>query len=296
MTTLLVLAAGMGTRYGGLKQMDPVGPSGESLLDYSLFDAIRAGCQRVVFVIRRDFEEDFREKVGRRFEDRLDVGYVFQQLNDLPGGFSVPAGRTKPWGTGHAIWCAREAINHSFLAINADDFYGYPAIRAVCDFLHANTTPDACMAGYRLESTLSEHGTVSRGICDLMAEGILAGITEHTQIRKDRGTILDEATGRKFHGDERVSLNCWGFPNRIFALLEELFDRFLVAEGTQEKSEFYIPSAVASLIQNGTLATTVLSVESTWFGITYREDREHVKDSLRTLTAQGLYPPSLWES
>ena len=192
--TLLVLAAGMGSRYGGLKQMDGVGPSGETLLDYSVFDAIRSGYNRVVFVIRRDFEEEFRERVGNRFEDHIDVGYVFQQLNDLPPGFSVPEDRSKPWGTGHAIWCAREAVDAPFLAINADDFYGRSAIADVGAFL-ARLDPDStefCMAGYRLDTTLSSHGTVSRGVCGMDATGFLQSVKEHTLIARDQNGIGDD--------------------------------------------------------------------------------------------------------
>lgn len=293
-TTLLVLAAGMGSRYGGLKQMDPVGPSGETLLDYSVFDALRSGFRRVVFVIRRDFEEEFREKIGRRFEGRADVAYVFQQLNDLPGGFSVPAERSKPWGTGHAIWCARTAVGSPFLAINADDFYGRQAIGAVGSFLAAQPADATsyCMAGYHLDTTLSDNGPVSRGVCEVGPDGIMAGIREFTKIERDADGIGGE--GARFLGTERVSLNCWGFTPAVFPDLEASFAGFLSRRGGEEKSEFYIPDAVFGLIASGRAAVRVLPVESQWFGVTYREDRPSVIGALAGLVADGEYPSPLW--
>lgn len=295
-TTLVVLAAGMGSRYGGLKQMDGVGPSGETLLDYSVFDALRAGFSRVVFVIRRDFEEAFRERIGRRFEDHIDVGYAFQQLNDLPGDFSVPEGRTKPWGTGHAVWCAREAVDTPFLAINADDFYGRPAVAATGEYLGAleENSTRFCMAGFRLESTLSENGSVSRGVCRTDAEGLLLSVREHTKLERVEGRIIDAADGSEFQGTERVSMNCWGFTPAVFPLLEKGLKRFLEAHSAEEKSEFYIPSAVAEMIDARDATVRVLPVESPWFGVTYREDRPVVAESLARLSASGEYPSPLW--
>ncbi|MEI8313047.1 MAG: NTP transferase domain-containing protein [Verrucomicrobiota bacterium] len=295
-TTLLVLAAGMGSRYGGLKQMDPVGPAGETLLDYSVHDAIRAGFSRVFFVIRRDFEEEFREKIGSRFEDRVDVGYVFQQLNDLPEGFSVPEGREKPWGTGHAIWCARSAVGSPFLAINADDFYGSSAITGVGNFLstQALESTSYCMAGYRLAATLSPSGHVSRGVCEVSSEGELTHIREFTRIESTSLEIVDQDDGTRFSGEERVSMNCWGFTPAVFAGLEELFAAFLAKHGTGEKSEFYIPAAVETLIQAGKAAVRVLPVESQWFGVTYREDCPAVVSALAGLVEAGQYRSPLW--
>jgi NDP-sugar pyrophosphorylase family protein len=295
-TTLLVLAAGMGSRYGGLKQMDPVGPSGETLLDYSVFDALRSGFSRVVFVIRREFEEEFREKIGGRFEDRVDVGYVFQQLNDLPDGFSVPEGRVKPWGTGHAVWCARSAVDSSFLAINADDFYGSGAVAGVGKFLSAQPLGSAnyCMAGYRLASTLSPSGHVSRGVCDVSEEGELAHIREFTRIERTPLEIVNQEDGTRFTGEERVSMNCWGFTPTVFAGLEDLFTDFLAKHGTAEKSEFYISAAIADLIHAGKAGVQVLPVGSQWFGVTYREDRPVVVAALSGLVAAGEYPSPLW--
>lgn len=294
--TLVVLAAGMGSRYGGLKQIDPVGPSGETILDYSVHDAIASGFGRVVFVIRREFEEDFREKVGGRFEDSIEVGYVFQELNDLPDGFDVPSDRTKPWGTAHAIWCARGAVDTPFLAINADDFYGRGAIEAVGDFLATETlhSTNYCMAGFTLDSTLSANGTVSRGICEVSEHGLLRGVREFTKLARDGSGIVDAATGKRFTGDEFVSMNCWGFTPAIFAGLEDLLTGFLTVRGAEEKSEFYIPNAVADLIESGRGSVRVLPVTSTWFGVTYREDRATVTEALRRLVSQGAYPSPLW--
>ncbi len=286
----------MGSRYGGLKQMDGVGPNGETLLDYSVFDAARAGFSRVVFVIRRDFEEDFRERVGRRFEDRIEVGYAFQQLNDLPGDFSVPEGRVKPWGTGHAVWCARGAVDSPFLAINADDFYGRPAIAAAGEYLGAldENSTRFCMAGFRLESTLSENGSVSRGVCQTDAQGLLVSVREHTKLERVGGRIVDSVDGSEFQGSERVSMNCWGFTPAVFSLLEAGLHRFLEAQVGEEKSEFYIPSAVAEMIDGREATVRVLPVESPWFGVTYREDRPFVSESLAKLAASGEYPSPLW--
>ena len=286
----------MGSRYGGLKQMDGVGPTGEKLLDYSVYDAARSGFSRVVFVIRREFEVEFREQVGNRFEDRMDVGYAFQELNDLPAGFVVPEGRAKPWGTGHAVWCARDAVDTPFLAINADDFYGRPAIAAVGGFLaeEEENSTRFCMAGFRLESTLSSNGSVSRGVCRTDAGGMLVSVREHTKIERVGERILDSADGTNFSGSERVSMNCWGFTPAVFPLLEQGLVRFLEAHSAEEKSEYYIPSAVAEMIEAGSASVRVLPVESPWFGVTYREDREGVAAALRELLAAGDYSSPLW--
>ncbi len=293
--TLLVLAAGMGSRYGGLKQMDPLGPGGETLLDYSVYDAMQSGFARVVFVIRRDFEDDFRERVGRRFEERIDVGYVFQELNDLPGGFGVPEDRLKPWGTGHAIWCAREAVDMPFLAINADDFYGRPAIHGVGEFLQGQPLDGTafCMAGYRLAATLSGAGTVSRGICRVSNDGVLESVKEFTKLEADGGHIVDRSVGAVFTGEERVSLNCWGFTPAIFPKLEELFEAFLAGSASGGSAEFYIPNAVEELVRTERAVVHVLPTESPWFGVTYREDRTIVVAALAGLSAD--YPSPLWD-
>lgn len=290
--TLLVLAAGMGSRYGGLKQLDPVGPDGETLLDYSVHDAIGAGFDRVVFLIRRDIEKDFRAMIGARYEGRVDIGYAFQQLDDLPPGFSPPAGRTKPWGTAHAVWCARDTIAAPFTAINADDFYGADSFRQLGQFL-ASADPAAqpatfAMAGYRLDKTLSEHGTVARGICEVGSDGLLRGVEEVTDLaRRADGAI---ASGdRTFAPDTPVSMNFWGFTPQIFPLLENVLHEFLAQQGASEKAEFYIPSAVAGMIAAGAATVRVLPTMADWFGVTYREDRPRVVESIAKLVAAGTY-------
>ncbi len=294
--TLLVLAAGMGSRYGGLKQLDPVGPHGETLLDYSVHDAIRAGFDRVVFLIRRDIENDFRAKIGARYEGKIAVGYAFQQLEELPAGFTPPPGRTKPWGTAHAVWCARHAIDAPFVAINADDFYGADAFRQLGDFL-TKVDPSAhpatfAMAGYRLDKTLSEHGTVARGICRVGADGLLRGVEEITDLaRRADGAVA--SSDRTFADDSPVSMNFWGFTPQIFPLLEKVLRVFLAEHGSSEKAECYIPSAVAEMISSGAATVRVLPTDAPWFGVTYRDDRPRVVESLRQLVAGGQYPAAL---
>ncbi|HZB89471.1 MAG TPA: sugar phosphate nucleotidyltransferase [Terracidiphilus sp.] len=297
---LLVLAAGMGSRYGGLKQIDPVGPSGEALMDYSIFDALRAGFGRVVFVIRRDIEEAFRTTIGARFEKHVRVAYAFQELDDLPEGFSVPAGRTKPWGTTQAILAARGVVHEPFAAINADDFYGAEAYRALAEHLTVNgtaRTADAAMAGFVLRNTLSEFGSVARGICDVSAEGYLRGVVETTGIERDgRGARTTDGTGRvsSLTGDEVVSMNMWGFAPDVFTQLNGYFTEFLRQHGTELSAECYLPSAVAALIEAGAARVKVLPSGDAWFGVTYREDRARVVESLRELVRAGRYPERLW--
>jgi NDP-sugar pyrophosphorylase family protein len=291
-TTLLVLAAGMGSRYGGLKQLDPVGPKGETLLDYSVHDAIRAGFRRVVFLIRRDIEKEFREKVGARYDGKVTVGYAFQELNDLPGGFSPPAGRTKPWGTAHAVWCARDAVAENFAAINADDFYGAQTFRVMAEFLRgtdANARPaQFAMAAFRLGRTLSEHGTVARGICEVGPDELLRSIEELTDIaRRSDGEIA--SSGRVLREETPVSMNFWGFSPQVFPLLEKELLRFLAADGGSDKAECYLPSAVTGMMESGAAKVRVLPTASDWFGVTYREDRERVVRSIAALTAGGDY-------
>lgn len=300
--TLLVLAAGMGSRYGGLKQLDPMGPSGETLLDYSVFDALRAGFGRVVFVIRRDFEADFRATVGRRYEQQTDVDYVFQQLDVLPSGYSVPGGRQKPWGTGHAIWCAREKVNAPFAAINADDFYGAGAYHALADFFRGlpaddNQKPASfSMVGFQLGRTLSEHGAVSRGVCHVDSEGWLQQVVERVGIEKSGdGAVLKQPDGLTIHfeGNETVSMNFWGFTPAVFPLLQQGLEEFLKRHSTDAKEEFYIPFAVAEMIAAGTARVRVLPTDSTWFGVTFREDKPLVAASLARLVETGGYPRNL---
>jgi dTDP-glucose pyrophosphorylase len=297
---LLVLAAGMGSRYGGLKQVDPMGPSGETLLDYSVFDALRAGFERIVFIIRRDIEAEFRQKIGSRYKGNVAVDYVFQQLDFLPDGFSVPAGRKKPWGTAHAIWCAREAVAGPFAAINADDFYGRETYEVIGNFLRVAATASSrfAMAGYRLDNTLSEHGTVARGVCQVDADGKLVAISECTGIERVEGGIQQtEADGaaRKFRGDEPVSMNFWGLTPAIFPLIEDQLAAFLAASSNDPKAECYIPAVVGETIARGQATLEVLPTGAEWFGVTYREDKPEVMQALKRLHSDGVYPAPLWK-
>jgi UTP-glucose-1-phosphate uridylyltransferase len=304
--TLLVLAAGMGSRYGGLKQIDPIGPSGEVVLDYSVNDALASGFGRVVFVIRRDFEEEFRRVVVSRYEGKVEVGIAYQELDELPEGFSLPSEREKPWGTGHAIWCARNQIQEPFLVVNADDFYGKEAFAIMAAHLKGiaaagvreGTREQFSMVAYLLSNTLSEHGVVSRGICELSPDGKLRSVEECTDIhRGDDGVITGTDTKgevRALSGEAMVSMNFWGFTPAIFPMLGELFTAFLKEGGlTAKKSEFYIPSAVTSMMESGAVETVVLKSKGQWFGVTYREDRDAVASAIGRMVSQGLYPTPL---
>jgi NDP-sugar pyrophosphorylase family protein len=280
--TLLVLAAGVGSRYGGLKQIDPVGPNGVTIIDYSIYDARRTGFDKLVFVIRREIEVAFKEIIGSRFEKRITVEYVFQD---------VPPHRQKPWGTGDAILKAREVVHEPFAAINADDFYGRNSYHLLAEHLRAGGE-DYAMVGFRLSNTLSEFGSVARGVCECDADGYLRSVTELTKVeRADGGAVAD---GRKVNGDEIVSMNLWGFTPAIFAQLEHLFAEFLRERGQQEKAEFFIPTAVNELIKHNEARVKVLPTSDSWFGVTYREDRRRVIESIRQLIARGEYPEKLW--
>ncbi len=282
--TLVVLAAGMGSRYGGLKQLDPVGPSGEIILDYSVTDAIKAGFNKVVFVIRREILEQFRESVGSRYEERLAVEYAFQELEPLPGGRVSPVGRTKPWGTGHAVLVAASVVRGPFAVINADDYYGPSGFAELARFLSAASAGEYAMVGYRLEKTLSEHGTVSRGICRADEKGFLIDITERTAIvRTDEGIVAQGNPPVCLTGEEPTSMNFWGFTPGLFARLERLFEEFLEERGEDAKAEFYLPAAVSSLIASGEASVRLLRSEDPWFGLTYPEDKAAVVEALRGL-------------
>jgi choline kinase len=302
--TLLVLAAGMGSRYGGLKQIDPVGPTGETVLDYAVFDAVRAGFKRVVFVIREEFAEIFKTQVAAKYADKIAVGYVYQSLTALPAGFAVPAGREKPWGTGHAVWCAREVLGEKFAVINADDFYGADSFAQLSGFLAApiaagydpmsgHRPPKAAIAafamvGFRLDRTLSEHGVVSRGVCTVNY-GQLRGIVEQTGI-----LAAEVGAGKKFSGEETVSMNCWGFTSAVLAGLAAQFEEFLTTRGSDPKAEFYLPAAVAGMVGRGEATVRVLPTASTWFGVTYREDKPRVQAAILELVGSGAYPTKLF--
>ena len=294
--TLLILAAGMGSRYGGLKQMDPVGPGGETIMDYSVFDALRAGFGKLVFIIRRDFEGAFLDTVGARFEQRLPVEYVFQELDQLPPGFSVPSNRTKPWGTGQAILAAADVIHEPFAAINADDFYGLNSFRVLGEHLGSGSN-DFAMVGFILRNTLSDHGSVARGVCQANGDNLLKTVNELTKIeRSGTGAKYEDAQGgvHQLGGDETVSMNMWGFTPALFNLLREQFTAFLTANGAEEKAEFYIPTVVNELVKTNAARCRVLRSRDSWFGVTYREDRPRVMASVRALVARGDYPERLW--
>ncbi|MCA1963819.1 MAG: nucleotidyltransferase [Prosthecobacter sp.] len=298
--TLLILAAGMGSRYGGLKQLDAMGPSGEVVLDYSVFDAIRAGFGKVVFVIRRDFEEQFRAQVGAKFGDKIAVEYAFQDLNDLPEGFTVPEGRTKPWGTAHALLAAEKVVHEPFLMINADDFYGRDAFAKIAADLTTPRPADGkshySMVGYYLKNTLSEHGSVSRGVCTRDAQGMLSSVLEMTKIFKTSTGAENRETDPPvpLTGEEIVSMNFFGFTPDLFSHLRAAFTAFLQASGTDLKAECYAPKVVNDLIQSGQAEVRVLESGDSWFGVTYPEDKADVVAAIRALVEAGAYPPSLW--
>ena len=302
---LLVMAAGVGSRFGGLKQLEPVGPNGEKLLDYSIFDALRVGVERVVFVVRRDLERDFHALMGTRFTGRAEVVYAHQELDDVPAGFVPPPGRAKPWGTAHAILAARQVVRAPFLVINADDFYGAAAYGVAAEFLR---TPDSApagapperwaMVGYHLANTLSTHGTVSRGVCAVGPGGLLRDIVERTALAPCDGGAREtgpDGADRRYAGDTPVSMNFWAFTPAIFPHLAERFARFLDTQGQDLKSEFYIPAVVKELMDERLATVRVLDSPDSWFGMTYREDRDTVAARLRGLVARGDYPPRLWD-
>lgn len=291
---LLLLAAGMGSRYGGLKQLDPMGPSGQTMIDYAIHDAIRAGFGKIIFVIRKDFEAEFREQVGNKYESLVQVCYAFQALEDLPTGFSVPSGRSKPWGTAHAVRSARVHIKEPFAVINADDFYGRAAYHTMADALSRIDGEELYtgMIGYILKNTLSENGTVNRGICTINHER-LEGVEEFTEIsQQSDGIVRGMSTQNEpkvLSEDAIVSMNYWGFSPNILDHLEDAFVEFLNKRGDELKSEFYLPSLVDELIKSGATTCPVMTTDSPWFGVTYPEDKPNVVASIQALTAAGLY-------
>lgn len=298
--TLLVLAAGMGSRYGGLKQMDPLGPNGESIIDYSVFDAVRGGFGKVIFVLREDIVSDFYELFANKYKSVIEVDHVVQRLSDIPENIQTNPERNKPWGTGHAVLAAREKLTEPFAVINGDDFYGSNAFKVMAEFL-SQTNPDdiklQSMVGYILNNTLSEHGFVSRGICSSNKEGHLTTVTERTHIERIDENIMfvdDQKQAHQLSGEEIVSMNFWGFTP---ALLEPFYDKFvsfMEENGTALKSEFYIPLAINQLIQDGVLNVKVLESAARWFGVTYQDDKPLVISKLRELSATGVYPDKIW--
>ena len=297
--TLLILAAGMGSRYGGLKQLDGVGPNGETIMDYSVYDAIRAGFGKIVFVIRKHFKADFEANVVSKYSDKIEVELVEQELDKLPAGFSLNPEREKPWGTGHATLMAAEAISTPFAVINADDFYGAASFQALADFLKAQDGQKGkfCMVGFNLNKTLSESGEVSRGICSTDANNYLTTVEEHHHVKETNGTI----TGTGMDGQEKTldntayaSMNMWGFTPDVFQRGEQLFIDFLKENANEPKKEFYIPYIVNSTIQEGSATVKVLNTPDKWFGVTYKEDRPMVVNKLKELSEQGIYPSPLF--
>ncbi|MDX9883929.1 MAG: sugar phosphate nucleotidyltransferase [Prolixibacteraceae bacterium] len=297
--TLLILAAGMGSRFGGLKQLAPIGPNGETILEYSIFDAIRAGFGKVVFVIRNHFSEEFKNLIEPKISGKIEIEYVFQELDKLPEGYTLPEEREKPWGTGHAILMAKEVIDGPFAVINADDFYGFDAYKTMVEFFRTSANENEySMIGYLLKNTLSEFGAVSRGICKADANGNLVEITETHGIAASGGKIVCQTgDGRTGTLDENilVSMNFWGFKQNLFGYLENLFISFLNEKMNVPKSEFYIPFAVFDLIQAGTIQSKVLQADSPWFGVTYKEDQPHVIEKITNLVRSGVYPEKLWK-
>ena len=293
---LLVLAAGMGNRYGGLKQIDPVGPSGETIIDYSIYDALRAGFGKVVFVIRKDIEHAFKLAVGARFEGHIAVEYVFQELDRLPPGFSVPVGRTRPWGTLHAVLMAADTINEPFAVINADDFYGSEGYRVLAQHLQSGTV-DYSMVGFLLRNTLSDFGSVSRGVCRVDGDDFLQGVVELTNIERDGAHARNtDSSGRitTLSSDEVVSMNMWGFTPHVFGQFREHFQKFLRSSGPDVKSESYLSSTVNELVLTGQARVKVLRTNDSWAGVTYREDHPRVVETIRRLVDRGDYPKRLW--
>ena len=275
--TLVVMAGGMGSRFGGLKQIAPIGPKGEIIIDFSAYDATRAGFSKIVFIIKKAIEKDFREAVGKRIEKMTDVDYVFQELDKLPSGFKVPDGREKPWGTGHAILCAKDVVKTPFTVINADDYYGKDAYKIINDYL--TTNKKICMVGYKLGNTLTENGTVTRGVCETSSDGYLTSITETFSIDKNSGIPLDTT----------VSMNMWGFDTNIFGELEVGFEKFLSNLDNPLKGEFLLPCIVDDMIKNKDEKVKVLTTDDRWYGVTYKEDVEPVKASIKKLIDEGLY-------
>ena len=299
--TLVILAAGMGSRYGGLKQLDPMTKNGEFILDFSVFDAKRAGFDKVVFIIKEEMEELFRETVGNRISKQIEVAYAYQRLDALPEGYTVPADRQKPWGTGHALLCAQDAVgNDTMMVINADDFYGKETFEAIASFLKKTDVKqsDFCMAGYILKNTLTENGSVSRGICTVDGRGYLESITERTKIYRDAdGQVVFKEDEQIFPTDENgyCSMNCWGFTPAVFPYLKENFAAFMAEKGAMPKAEFYLPTAVDKTMKENKCTVSVLATNAKWYGVTYPEDKQYVMSSIKALIEQGVYPDGLFE-
>ena len=290
--SLLVMAAGMGSRYGGLKQLDQVGPNGETIIDYSVYDAIKAGFTKVVFIIRKDFEDQFKSQITEKYSEKIDIAFAFQNLDDLPDSFLCPDGREKPWGTGHAILSAKELIDDPFVVINGDDFYGQESFNVIADYYN-NGGNQFSMVAFRLDKTLSSHGAVTRGVCDIKSKKLIS-VIETEDIEKKEKKILSNRD-ITFKGSEPVSMNMWGFLPSLFNYLSKGFIEFLNAEGNELKSEYLIPSVINNLIQNKLEEIHVLRSNASWFGVTYREDKAVVKRKINELITSEIYPSHLFE-
>lgn len=301
---LVIMAAGMGSRYGGLKQIDPVDEEGHIIMDFSIYDAKRAGFEKVVFIIKRENEDDFKEAVGRRIEKVMKVAYVFQELSNIPDGFEIPQGRIKPWGTAHAVLSAIDEIDGPFAVINADDYYGRHAFQAIYDYLTTHEDDEKyryTMVGYRLKNTVTDNGHVARGVCGLNADKELVNVTERTRIEKRNGGIEysenDGKTWTKIDGDTLVSMNMWGFTHSILEEIRDGFPAFLES-GLKEnplKCEYFLPAVVSTLLEEGRATVKVLESEDKWYGVTYKEDKLVVVAAVQELKDKGLYPQRLWE-
>jgi len=295
--TLVILAAGMASRYGSMKQVASFGPSGETIMDYSIYDAIRSGFGRIVFIIRKQFEENFRSIFEPKLSGKIDTDYVFQELDMYTGDFNIPEGRTKPWGTAHAVLCAKNVVTGPFAVINADDFYGRDAFEKAAAFLNERTTEkNYAIVAYDLNSTLSDHGTVNRGVCKLDAQGHLAGIVERINIAKENGKIVcgDGLEPKELPVDTKVSMNFWCFDLSFFEYTQQLFTNFLKEHGNEPKSEFFIPIVADQFIKEGG-RIELLPTSADWFGVTYKEDAPFVQESIDKLIEKKEYPESLWK-
>jgi NDP-sugar pyrophosphorylase family protein len=297
--TLVILAAGIGSRFGGLKQLEPVGPHNQVIIDYSVFDAVKAGFGKAVFVVKKQMEQVVREQLLHRYAGLIETELVFQEIDALPEGFSVPDGRVKPWGTAHALLMAQSAVESPFCVINADDFYGFEAFRDLSDFLTFKASSEHyAMAAYRLKTTLSEHGTVSRGVCEVDQQGFLNSVTEHTSIAQEGSSIKAYEGGQELllHPETLVSMNCWGCSLSLFDQLHTDFERFLESKGTLMDSEFQLPQVIDSLVKRGIVTVSILDSRSEWFGITYKADLESTRRRIMDKTKQGVYPSTLWSA
>jgi dTDP-glucose pyrophosphorylase len=295
--TLLILAAGMGSRYGGIKQMDAFGPNGETIIDYSIYDAIRSGFGKVVFIIRESFAEEFKSQFERKLSGKVETEYVMQEMDSYIGNFEFTGERTKPWGTAHAVLCAKDVIHEPFAVINADDYYGADAFEKAVKFLQEEVSPKKyCVIGYQLSKTISENGSVSRGVCEVDYEHNLIGINERTKIFPEDGKIfyVEDALKVPLPADTPVSMNFWGFDEHIFDYIQEVFVKFLQDNANNPKSEFFIPTIVDAYINNGKGKIKVIPTSSQWFGVTYKEDAPNVKESIRALIETGVYPGNLF--